>query len=85
MTAEQRLHLACVSRRLALFGKRCVDVVVDHHHQAGLRGEIQDAVERRVPQAGDFTGDFGRHKFLVDAELADAGEDSGNVCSTRLM
>ena len=40
-------------------------------------GELEHAVERRVGEAGGLAGDLGRDEFLVDAELADAGEDAG--------
>ena len=40
-------------------------------------GEIEDAVEGRVEQAGRLAGDLRRHELLVDRELADAREHAG--------
>ena len=48
--------------------------------QAGLGAEIKDAVQCRVSQAGDLTGNFRGDEFLVDAKLADAGKYAGK-CS----
>jgi hypothetical protein len=50
---------------------------VEDHDEAGFGGEVEDAIERRVGQAGGLAGDLRRDELLVDAELADAGEDAG--------
>jgi hypothetical protein len=60
-----------------LLRERHVDVVVDDHDEARFRGEVEDAIERGVCEAGSLAGDLGRDELLVDAELADAGEHAG--------
>jgi hypothetical protein len=54
-----------------------IDVVVEDHDEPGFGGEVEDAIERRVGEAGRVAGDLRRHELLVDAELADAAEDAG--------
>ena len=68
MALEQRLHLASGTRAPAsCFGERHVDVVVQDHDEPGLAGEVEDAIERRVREAGGFAGDLRRDELLVDA------------------
>ena len=74
MPLEDRLHLRQVDRFGVLLRERHVDVVVKNDHQADLAGEVEDAIERGIGEAGGFTGDLRRDELLVDAELADAGE-----------
>ena len=74
---EQGDHLLQVDRLGVLLGKRHVDVVVQDDDEAGLGGEGEDAIQRRVGQAGGLARDLRADELLVDAELADAGEDAG--------
>ena len=74
---EERFHLSQVDRLRVRLRERHVDVVVEDHDEARLGGELEDAVERGIREAGRLARDLGRDEFLVDAELADAGEDAG--------
>ena len=76
MALEQRLHLRQIHRLGVRLRERHVDVVVQDHDEAGLGGEVENAIERRIGQAGRLARDLGRDEFLVDGELADAGEDA---------
>ena len=58
MPLEQRLHLRQIDRLGVLLRERHVDVVVQDHDEAGFGGELENAVERGVGQAGGFAGIF---------------------------
>ena len=77
MAEQERPHLLQIGGLPAGLRERRVDVVVQEDQEAGLGAERQDAVERGVLQAGGVAGHLRRHELLVDAELADAGEDAG--------
>jgi hypothetical protein len=47
---------------------------VDDDHEARLGGEVENAIECRIRETGGLARDLGRDEFLVNAELADAGE-----------
>jgi len=53
-----------------------IDVVVQDDDEAGFGGEIEDAVESGIFEAGYFARNFCGNEFLVNGELADAGEDA---------
>jgi hypothetical protein len=50
---------------------------VQDHDETGFGGEVQNAIERGIGEARGFTRNLRRDELLVDAELADAGEDAG--------
>src|SRR5579859_659232 len=54
-----------------------IDIVVKNDDEAGFGGEIKDAVEGGIFEAGDFAWDFCGDEFLVNGELTDASEDTG--------
>ena len=85
MALEQRFHLREIDRLGIGLGERHVDVVVKDADESGFPGKIQNAIERRVCQAGGFARDLRGDEFLVNRELADARNTPGNVLSTRRM
>ena len=80
---EQRLHLRQIRRFGVGLRERHVDVVVKDDDQPALGGELENPIERRIGQARGLAGDLRGHEFLVDAELADAGEDAGERLAAR--
>jgi hypothetical protein len=54
--------------------ERRIEIVVYDYQQPTFRAEIEDPVQSRIVEAGDFAGDLGGDKFLVNAEFADAGK-----------
>ena len=77
MALEQRLHLREIHRLGIGLCERHVDVVVEDDDEPALGGEVENPIERRIGQARGLAGNLRGHEFLVDAELADAGEDAG--------
>ena len=65
---EQRLQIRQVGGPLRGLGEGHVQIVVEQHDQAHLGGEVQDAIQRRVQQAGRATGGLRGDELLVDAE-----------------
>jgi hypothetical protein len=49
---------------------------VDQHDQSNLSGEIENAVQRRILQAGCVARDFCRHELLVDREFTNPTENA---------
>jgi hypothetical protein len=77
MPPQERFHLREIDGLRIRFRERHVDVVVQDHDEPRFGGEREDAIEGRVLQACGLAVDFSRDEFLVDAELADAREDTG--------
>jgi hypothetical protein len=62
-----------------------VHVVVNQDDQADLAREIENAVERRVGEAGDVARDLRRDELLWIVNSPIPEKTPGNVCSTRRM
>src|SRR5215475_3792940 len=60
-----------------VFCERKVDVVVKDDNETRFGGEIENAIEGRILEAGYFPGNLCGDKFLVNGEFADAGKDAG--------
>ena len=65
-------------------GTHIGDIAMQDNHQANLGGFGQDAVQRRVVQAGRMPRNLRRHDLLVNAELADAGKHAGERAQDAL-
>src|SRR3954462_12153266 len=67
---EERLDLLEVCGRRALLREGRVDVVVYEDDEPDLRGEVYEAVERRVVEARDLARDLCGDELFMNAELA---------------
>src|SRR5262245_54349404 len=74
MAFEEIAYLREVHGLRIRLRKRHVDVAVEDHDEADLSRKVENAVERRVGEAGGFAGDLRGDELLVNREFADARE-----------
>src|SRR6476646_2155358 len=77
VTLKKSFHPIEIGRFGSCFRKRSINIVVQNDHQTNFRGKIQNEIESRILQAGDFARNFCRDEFLMNCELTDASEHSG--------